>query len=66
MRISSNQPQLYFSRSEPVVVKPDRNIRGERIGDGCEYRQGGDYMIISGLQEALFLARMGYDVRLQG
>ena len=65
MRILGDQPQMHFTKDEPVVVKPDKGVSGKQIGDGYEYRQGDDYMIVSGLQEAFCLARMGYDVQLQ-
>lgn len=66
MRIMSSQPQMHFTKSEPVIVKPDTNVHGRQIGEGYEFRQGEDYMILhqNGLQEALWLARVGYDVIL--
>ena len=67
MRIMSNQPQVHFTRRKPVIVKPDTTVHGKQIGEGYEFRQGDDYMILhhNGLQEAIFLARMGYEVELQ-
>jgi len=65
-RIMSNQPQMHFSKGKPVTVKPDCNCLGKQIGEGYEFQQGDDYMIIhrDGLQEAIWLARMGYEVIL--
>jgi len=53
---------MHFSKTRLVIVKPDTGVDGHHIGDGYEYRQGDDYMIIPGLQEALYLTRMGYEV----
>lgn len=67
MRIMSDQPQAHFTKSRPVIVRPDTNVHGKQVGEGYEFRQGDDYMIIhrNGLQEAIYLARMGFDVKLQ-
>jgi len=64
MRIISDQPQMYFSKSKVITVKPDTTITGELTGRNI-YRQGDDYMIITGLQEAIYLSRMGYTVEIK-
>ena len=64
MRITSNQPQMHFSRKERIIVKPDTTVTGQSTGRHV-YQQGDDYMIITGLQEALYLARMGYTVEIK-
>lgn len=63
MRIWDNQPQMHFTKSKPIIVKSDCNIKGDRLS-GYEYRQGNDYMILPNLKEADYLIRMGYQVEI--
>ena len=64
MRIISDQPQMHFSKKWRIIVKPDTTITGETTGRHI-YQQGENYMIITGLQEAIYLTRMGYAVEIK-
>lgn len=63
MRIwDTNQPQMYFTKKLPITVQHDRNCQGKEL---YVYQQGEDYIILIGLQQAVYLARMGFDVQLE-
>jgi len=61
MKRMEGQPQIVFTRSKPVKVRPDRFVDGRPNDDKVVMEQGDRYMI-TGPIEVLYLERMGYRI----
>lgn len=59
------RPQNVFSQNEPIIVYQDRFLDGTLNDDRIVLEQGNRYMITDPI-EAIYLKRMGYDIRTRG